>query len=286
MDTLLLFILVLVFGFLFATTTTTRFIVRTTILVLLIPIATTYAMLTPLVLPALGMDASDVNPHLAFSYKHLVSWFLPIRVEIVGDRKEFDPRRPCVFICNHQSELDFTAMANAFPSKAVILAKESIKYIPFMGWYMMIARNVFINRSNRGSALETMAKVAKTLNEKKVGVFMFPEGTRSRQTTNELLPFKKGAFVLAVQGQIPILPIVVSSYHSVFNIKNMLFEGGVIRIKILPAIETAGLTMEEVDKLTLSTHKLMSDTLVEISDPAPSYAEPLKIKDVGKKKKE
>ncbi|KAJ3063965.1 1-acylglycerol-3-phosphate O-acyltransferase [Podochytrium sp. JEL0797] len=290
--TLVLFIVLLLFGsFLFATTTTMRFFVRTTILVLLIPVATTYAMLSPLVLPALGMDASDVNPHLAYSYKHLVSWFLPIRVEVEG---HFDERRPCVFICNHQSELDFTAMANAFPSKAVILAKESIKYIPFMGWYMVIARNVFINRfvfivnliSNRGSALETMAKVATTLNEKKVGVFMFPEGTRSRQTTNELLPFKKGAFVLAVQGQIPIFPIVVSSYHSVFNIKNMLFEGGVIRIKILPAIETAGLTMEEVDKLTLSTHKLMSDTLVEISDPAPLYAEPLKIKEVGKKKKE
>ncbi|KAJ3040182.1 1-acylglycerol-3-phosphate O-acyltransferase, partial [Rhizoclosmatium hyalinum] len=148
-----------------------------------------------------------------------------------------------------------------------------------MGWYMSLAGNVFINRSNRGSAIETMSKVAKTLKEKKVGVFMFPEGTRSRQTTNEMLPLKKGAFVLAIQGQIPIQPMVVSSYHSLYNIKNLLFEGGVIRIKVLPPIETKGLTMDDMDQLIASTSKLMSDTLVEISEPAPTWAKPLKIKD-------
>ncbi|KAJ3287608.1 1-acylglycerol-3-phosphate O-acyltransferase [Rhizoclosmatium sp. JEL0117] len=240
-------------------------------------------MIACIVMPLIGMDR-DGNPQLAWAYKHLCNWFLPIRVELVGNT-EFDERRPAVFICNHQSEMDFVAMSNAFPKKAVILAKESIKYIPFMGWYMSLAGNVFINRSNRGSAIETMSKVAKTLKEKKVGVFMFPEGTRSRQTTNEMLPLKKGAFVLAIQGQIPIQPMVVSSYHSLYNIKNLLFEGGVIRIKVLPPIETKGLTMDDMDQLIASTSKLMSDTLVEISEPAPTWAKPLKIKDSGSSKK-
>ncbi|KAJ3128247.1 hypothetical protein HK100_009278 [Physocladia obscura] len=193
---------------------------------------------------------NDINSQLAFAYRSLTNFFLPIKIEIVGDLKQFDTRRPAVFICNHQSEMDFAAIGN------------------------------------RGSAIETMSKVAKTIYEKKVGVFMFPEGTRSRQTTNQMLPFKKGAFYLAIQGQIPVIPMVISSYHDLYNIKNRLFEGGLIRIKILPAIETTGMTLEDVDKLTDDAFTKMSEVLVEISDPVPDFAAPLKIPEKKPRKKE
>ncbi|KAI8622472.1 hypothetical protein BC830DRAFT_1089334 [Chytriomyces sp. MP71] len=285
-DTMTLVAGLLLFGFLYGTTTQARFVVRFAVLIALIAPATTYAMLAYVFLALFGAEGStkDINSQLGFAYAGLVAWFLPIQVEVLGC--QFDARRPCVFICNHQSEVDFVAMSNAFPKDAVILAKKSIKMIPFMGWYMALAGNVFIDRKNRESAMETMGRVAKILQEKQVGVFMFPEGTRSRQTTNELLPFKKGAFNLAVQGQIPIVPMVVSSYHSLYNLKNMLFEGGVIRVKVLPAIETAGLTSEDVDRLTTETHALMSQTLVEISGTVPAYAAPLKVRDAKKAKKE
>ncbi|KAJ3212334.1 1-acylglycerol-3-phosphate O-acyltransferase [Entophlyctis luteolus] len=202
---------------------------------------------------------NDINSQLGFAYRHLTNFFLPLRVEMVGDLRSFDQRRPAVFVCNHQSEMDFVAMANVFPKDTVILAKESIKYIPFMGWYMWLAGNVFINRENNKSAVDTMAKVAAIIEE------------------------KKGAFYLAIQGQIPVVPMVVSSYHDIFNIKNMLFEGGIIRVKLLKPIETAGLTIDDVEKLSADVYQSMSDTLVEISGPVPSFAEPLKIQ--GKKKR-
>ncbi|KAJ3390871.1 1-acylglycerol-3-phosphate O-acyltransferase [Chytriomyces confervae] len=284
MKTVTLFTGLLLFAFLYATTKQTRFVVRFALMILLIAPACTYAMIAYIVLALFGAPGStkDVNKQLGFAYSHLVDWFLPIKVELVEGSVPFDDRRPCVFICNHQSEVDFIAMATVFPKDAVILAKKSIRYIPFMGWYMALAGNVFIDRRNRESAVETMGRVAKIIQEKKVGVFMFPEGTRSRQTTNELLPFKKGAFNLAVQGQIPIVPMVVSSYHGVCNIKNMIFDGGVIRVKILKAIETEGCTNDDVDRLTQTAQDLMSKTLVEISGPVPAWSEPLKIKKAKK----
>ncbi|KAJ3205868.1 1-acylglycerol-3-phosphate O-acyltransferase [Dinochytrium kinnereticum] len=94
-----------------------------------------------------------------------------------------------------------------------------------------------------------------------MGLFMFPEGTRSHQTTNDLLPFKKGAFQLAVQGQMPIVPIVVNSYQDMYSSKQFYFRGGEMRIK--------GLTSSDIDDLVVKTRGLMVETLREISKPVP-----------------
>ncbi|KAJ3394279.1 1-acylglycerol-3-phosphate O-acyltransferase [Entophlyctis sp. JEL0112] len=311
MDSLSLVACLLVFAFLFAVSHHLRFVLRTAVLIILIALATSYAMASYFVLKVFGgpRATNDINSQLGFAYRHLTNFFLPLRVEMVGDLRSFDQRRPAVFVCNHQSEMDFVAMANVFPKDTVILAKESIKYIPFMGWYMWLAGNVFINRENNKSAVDTMAKVAAIIEEKKVKKFVrkllgsqanaagrcFHVPRRNTITAND----KPGAFYLAIQGQIPVVPMVVSSYHDIFNIKNMLFEGGIIRVKLLKPIETAGLTIDDVEKLSgkrvlnavmklkilksADVYQSMSDTLVEISGPVPSFAEPLKIQ--GKKKR-
>ncbi|KAI9205326.1 uncharacterized protein BJ171DRAFT_598443 [Polychytrium aggregatum] len=172
-----------------------------------------------------------------------------------------------VYIINHQSSLDLISMSRGFPKNAVVLAKSIIKWYPFLGPYMIFANNVFIDRGNRQSAIDTMANVAKILKQKNLSLFIYPEGTRSGQTTNTLLPFKKGAFHLAVQGQIPIIPIVFSSYHSVYNVKRRLFEDGEVTIKVLPKISTEGLTTADVDALIEKSRNLMLETLREISGP-------------------
>jgi lysophosphatidate acyltransferase len=102
---------------------------------------------------------------------------------------------------------------------------------------------------------------------------MFPEGTRSRQLDSTLLPFKKGAFYLAKSGEIPIIPIVISTYGEVYNSKKMNFEGGLIRIKgmricvlirvVMDSIETN--KDMNVNDLIERTRDAMSATLKEIS---------------------
>ncbi len=90
-------------------------------------------------------------------------------------------------------------------------------------------RAVFIDRKNHAAAVETMAKVAETLKKDKLGIFLFPEGTRSH--TSSLLPFKKGAFHVAIAGQMPVVPIVIGHYKNVYDSRKWLFNGGKIRIK-------------------------------------------------------
>ncbi|KAJ3356977.1 1-acylglycerol-3-phosphate O-acyltransferase [Entophlyctis luteolus] len=242
---------------------------------------------------------NDINSQLGFAYRHLTNFFLPLRVEMVGDLRSFDQRRPAVFVCNHQSEMDFVAMANVFPKDTVILAKESIKYIPFMGWYMWLAGNVFINRENNKSAVDTMAKVAAIIEEKKVKKFVRKLLGSQANAAGRCFHVPRRNTITANDKPVTAIQEVVSSYHDIFNIKNMLFEGGIIRVKLLKPIETAGLTIDDVEKLSgkrvlnavmklkilksADVYQSMSDTLVEISGPVPSFAEPLKIQ--GKKKR-
>ncbi|KAJ3114500.1 1-acylglycerol-3-phosphate O-acyltransferase [Phlyctochytrium bullatum] len=161
------------------------------------------------------------------------------------------------------------AVGHMFPPDSVIMAKSDLKWVPFVGWYLWAANNLFIDRNNTRNALETMKLAAEQLEKKKMGLFMFPEGTRSHQTTNNMLPFKKGAFQIAVQGQMPIVPIVVGTYYDMYSSKEFYFRGGEMKIKVLPPIETTGLTVSDIDDLVERTRNQMVDTLREISKPVP-----------------
>lgn len=96
-------------------------------------------------------------------------------------------------------------------------------------------------------------------------VFIFPEGTRSYAEKPELLPFKKGAFHLAVQAQVPIVPIVCANYSHVLNVKKKRFSPGVVDVSVLPPIPTKGLTAADVDALVKKTRDAMLEELIRLS---------------------
>ncbi|KAJ3330425.1 1-acylglycerol-3-phosphate O-acyltransferase [Blyttiomyces sp. JEL0837] len=189
-------------------------------------------------------------------------------IKTVVEGKEYlNGVRPAMFVCNHQSAMDLYALGHIFPANCVIMAKKDLRWVPFIGWMLISGRNIFIDRNNHKSAVETMKAVSDEMKRKKVGMFMFPEGTRSHQTTNELLPFKKGAFHLAIEGQMPIVPIVVGSYHTIYNSSERYFRGGELRMKVLPPIETKGMTLDDIDTVMDSVRNDMLKTLKEISAP-------------------
>ncbi|KAJ3145782.1 1-acylglycerol-3-phosphate O-acyltransferase [Geranomyces michiganensis] len=183
--------------------------------------------------------------------------FTGVRVRVEGADILATTNVPAVFVANHQSSLDVLCMGYVFPDKVLVMAKKSIKYVPLMGWFMALANNVFVDRSNRGSAIETMAKVAVYLKKHEYGLWLFPEGTRSHQTDDSLLPFKKGAFHLAVQGNIPVVPIVFSTYKPCWDPKTRTFEAGTITVKVLEPIITTGMTVADVDTLLERTRSNM-----------------------------
>lgn len=126
---------------------------------------------------------------------------------------------------------------------------------------MSLSKSVFIDRANRTNARAAFDGAAKFMREHAQSVYIFPEGTRSYAEGPELLPFKKGAFHLAVQAQVPIIPIAVANYSNVLNIKRRVFGSGVVPVKVLPPVQTAGLTTADVDRLTTETREDMLVTL-------------------------
>lgn len=106
------------------------------------------------------------------------------------------------------------------------------------------------------------------MHDLKQNVFIFPEGTRSYYDYPDLLSFKKGAFHLAIQAQVPIVPIVVANYSKVLNVKRKIFTSGHIPIKILEPISTKGKRKEDVDALVQEVREKMLTALKALTEKA------------------
>ncbi|KAI8721206.1 1-acyl-sn-glycerol-3-phosphate acyltransferase [Fusarium sp. LHS14.1] len=173
--------------------------------------------------------------------------------------------RPAVFIGNHQTELDVLMLGTMFPKYCSVTAKASLKKTPFLGWFMALSGSIFIDRKNTKDAREAMKGAANEIQSKRQSVYMFPEGTRSYAKEPMLLPFKKGAFHLAVQAGVPIVPCVVANYSHILFIKSFVFKSGKIPVKVLEPIPTKGLDATDVDELTRTTRDLMLNELVTLT---------------------
>ena len=156
-----------------------------------------------------------------------------------------DPRRPYVVVSNHESYADILLLCY-LPWEMKWLAKQTIFNIPVMGWIMRMAGDVPLVRGNRASAIGALARCRDRL-EKRASVMVFPEGTRSN--TDELLPFKDGAFALAVEAQVPILPIAVAGTRTAMAKHSFQVGRTNAACRVLPPIDTTGLDADDVPAL-------------------------------------
>ncbi|HEX5963860.1 MAG TPA: lysophospholipid acyltransferase family protein [Gemmatimonadales bacterium] len=156
-----------------------------------------------------------------------------------------NPRRPFVVVSNHESFTDILLISH-LPWEMKWLSKAELFRIPIMGWMMWLVGDIPVKRGFGPSALEAMARCRKAL-ENRVSVMIFPEGTRSK--TAELLPFKDGAFRLAVEAGVPILPLAVSGTGTALRKHDWRFGRSVAEVRVLEPVETAGLTLADVPAL-------------------------------------
>ncbi|KAI5305664.1 hypothetical protein KEM56_003708 [Ascosphaera pollenicola] len=172
--------------------------------------------------------------------------------------------RPCVIIGNHQSELDILLLGAVFPPYCSVTAKKSLKYVPVLGWFMALSGTVFLDRANRTNALQTMSGAVKEIKHGKQTVFLFPEGTRSYSSEPVMLPFKKGAFHLAQQAGVPIIPVVAENYSHILSLKHRFFRPGTVRVKVLPPVPTENLTPADINGVVQSTRDSMLTVLEDM----------------------
>lgn len=156
-----------------------------------------------------------------------------------------DPRRPYVAVSNHESLADIFLISH-LPWEMKWLSKESIFRIPVMGWMMRLAGDIPVRRTDRGSRAEALTACRARLRDG-ASVMIFPEGTRSR--TDDLLPFKDGAFRLAVEAGVPILPLVVAGTRGAVKAGSRVFGRAVAEVRALEPIPTEGLTVADVPAL-------------------------------------
>jgi lysophosphatidate acyltransferase len=130
------------------------------------------------------------------------------------------------------------------------------------------SKTVFIDRANSKNARAAFDGAAKHIRDERQNVCIFPEGTRSYYTKPDLLPFKKGAFHLAVQAQVPIIPVVAANYSNVLNMSGprskWSFKSGRIPVKVLRPIKTENLKADSVDEITRWCRDDMLRTIQEM----------------------
>lgn len=170
----------------------------------------------------------------------------------------------CVFVVNHQSNFDLFILGSVVPRRTVTIGKTSLRWIPIFGQIYWLAGNVLIERGNAAKAKAAMLKTTDTLQHKDTSIWVFVEGTRN--LGNGLLPFKKGAFQMAIAAGVPIVPICCSNYRRTMRLNR--WRSGPLRIRALPPISTAGMTLDDMPELMERCRGLMVECIYAL-DAAP-----------------
>jgi 1-acyl-sn-glycerol-3-phosphate acyltransferase len=191
----------------------------------------------------------------------VIQWLNPLwRFKTHGDHPK-DMRRPYVVVSNHESFVDMLLISH-LPWEMKWLSKSEFFRIPFIGWQMALAGDIKLVRGDAKSVVTAMGDCAVWL-DRKVSVMIFPEGTRS--VTGELGEFKDGAFRLAVDKQLPFLPLVVHGSRPALRKHDWRFGVSNADVYVLDPIETTGLTRADVPALRDRVRGLIAGKLAEIS---------------------
>ena len=209
-------------------------------------------------LPIMILRPQNVkNFILASSVCSCLTNLLGVRWELRG-REHLEQERACIIVANHQSSLDIMGMFQIWPvmEKCTVVAKKELFYAWPFGLAAWLCGLIFIDRMNSEKARTVINTATNHIKDKKIKLWIFPEGTR--YNTGKIHPFKKGAFHVAITSQLPILPVVFSSYYFLSS-KEKRFDSGRVIITSLPPISTEGLNKDDVEHLMQKTKNVMME---------------------------
>ena len=187
---------------------------------------------------------------------------LDIRVE---GRENLWSHRPAVFVFNHQSQADALIMAKLLGEDFTGVAKIEVKSHPIAGPMFSSMDVVFIERSNRDKAIKALEPAVEALRNG-VSLVIAPEGTRSE--TEKLGPFKKGAFHMAMQAGVPIVPVVIHNAIESQPKGEILFRPANVRVEVLPPVDTRHWKAESLEKRVADVRSMFLRALGQSEPPA------------------
>jgi len=180
----------------------------------------------------------------ARSFSWLGTKILGVKVRIQGQEfcKEMPPS---VVVANHQDNLDLIICGAVIPKRTVSVGKRSLLLLPGFGLIYWLAGNVLIDRSNKKNSNSTLNVTTEALTKGNRSIWMFAEGTRNHG--ENILPFKKGAFRMAIEAGVPIIPICIQSYSGKLALNKL--NSGTVNIEVLEPIPTTGMTLDDSNQL-------------------------------------
>jgi 1-acyl-sn-glycerol-3-phosphate acyltransferase len=187
-------------------------------------------------------------------------WLNPLwRFRTSGVRPA-DPRRPYIAVSNHESIVDIFLISH-LPWEMKWVSKAEVGRLPVMGWSMRMAGDVLVQRDDRNSRYGSVQQIRDRLS-KRVSVMIFPEGTRSK--TGELLPFRNGAFKIAIDTGTPILPMALAGTAPALTKGSLVMGRSRAEVRVLEPIETAGMTQSDLPALRDRVQQLIAATRDEL----------------------
>lgn len=185
----------------------------------------------------------------------------------VGGTMPADPRNPYVVVSNHESFVDILLISHLRWEMKWLSKRENFK-IPVAGWLMRMARDIELDRKDPASAAKAMVQCRHRLDDG-VSVMIFPEGTRS--TSGDLLPFKDGAFRLAIEAGVPVLPLAVHGAADALRAHDWRQDRATAEVRVLEPVSTAGMTLDDVPELKA---KVRERIVAELVSMGRSFDEP------------
>ena len=179
-----------------------------------------------------------------------------VRVEVSGI-ENLPTDRSAILVANHESWFDVFALVANLPVEYRFVGKVELTRIPLFGPAWLSAGHISIDRADRQRAIQSLERAGEILHPGRAVVVMFPEGTRTPD--GALLPFKKGAFVLAAQTQVPLVPAGIGGSRAVMPKRSFLIRPGTIRVRIGDPIPTDTAGADARDELLVQAREAVEE---------------------------
>ena len=216
---------------------------------------TTLASLPIWALTGSKREAQNFNASL---FADVGSALIGLKLSVKGERYLWE-HRPAVFVFNHQSKADGIIMSKLLRRDYAGVGKKEIGDVPLFGKLAEFAGTILIDRENAASAIESMQPLVDVLKSGSQSVIIAPEGTRT--ITPKLAPFKKGAFHLAMQAGVPMVPIVIHNALNVVHKNDFVYRPALVEVEVLPPIDTSEWSAETINQHVEEVRDMFLSTL-------------------------